>query len=595
VYNNFFGFRERPFQLVPNPDYLFMSRSHEEAMAHLRYALSHGEGFVELTGEVGTGKTTLCRAFLEDLEREAEIAYIFNPRLNAVELLKAINDEFGIDSGADNIKDLIDTLNVFLMEKKAENKSTILLIDEAQNLSKEVLEQLRLLSNLETTSSKLLQIILVGQPELRTKLDSYELRQLRQRITLSWYLTPLSRMETREYIRHRINIASQKTGDKFTDSAYDQIYKYSGGIPRLINIACDRALLTAFGFNRRKVTGSIAGGAIQELASRGGVSKGIFTRNRMIAAIVVLVCLALVSFAGMQIFKTESPGTKTSAVTSAGADPVSSNRAGESEESEDSAVDRAPVPRTAPADGTGGLESFLGRLEGRSSRLAAFSSTAALWKTPVVVSPQLNDLDNSADFFRLASAHNDFLLLPVENDFDLIAKLNLPAVLEFLLPGSSEPRFLTLAGVSGNELVLKGGEKGEAIHVAAGDIVSYWSGFAFVPWKDFLNFMGTIPGDAPPEAVFTLKMLLKEIGFSEIKPDQTYDDAAVEAVKTIQQKHGIVVDGIVGSKTKIVIYNEKKDLFIPHLRPVTADGGGKTDKNNTNINSNINSNRSSGN
>ena len=185
MYKNFFGLREKPFKLVPNPVYLFLSRSHEEALAHLNYALTQGDGFVLITGEVGTGKTTLCRAFLDDLKENTEAAYVFNPKLDSLQLLKAINDEFGIDSDADNTKDLIDVLNVFLMRKKAAGCNVILLVDEAQNLSKPVLEQLRLLSNLETNTHKLIQIILVGQPELAEMLETYELRQLGQRITLS--------------------------------------------------------------------------------------------------------------------------------------------------------------------------------------------------------------------------------------------------------------------------------------------------------------------------------------------------------------------------------------------------------------------------
>ena len=210
MYKKFFGFKERPFKLVPNPAYLFLSRSNEEALAHLNFVISQGDGFVEITGEVGTGKTTLCRAFLESLDENTEAAYIFNPKLDSIQLLRAINDEFGINSDPDNTKDLIDTLNIFLMKKKAEGKNIIILIDEAQNLTDEVLEQLRLLSNLETTVDKLLQIILVGQPELGEMLDSHELRQLGQRITLSCHLVPLTYKETREYIKHRINIASQK-------------------------------------------------------------------------------------------------------------------------------------------------------------------------------------------------------------------------------------------------------------------------------------------------------------------------------------------------------------------------------------------------
>ena len=273
MYENFFGFREKPFKLVPNPAYLFLSKSHEEALAHLNYALAQGDGFVEITGEVGTGKTTLCRSFLEKLDDNTIAAYIFNPKLGPKQLIKAINDELGIKYDAENTKDLIDKLNAFLIHKKAEGKKIILLIDESQNLNRNVLEQLRLLSNLETSKEKLLQIILVGQPELSDMLDSHDLRQLGQRITLKYHLTPLTYKETAEYIQYRIKIAAQGTGIKFDRSALRQIYKYSRGIPRVINIACDRTLLTAFGLNRHKITANIARASIRELSSRAAAKR----------------------------------------------------------------------------------------------------------------------------------------------------------------------------------------------------------------------------------------------------------------------------------------------------------------------------------
>ena len=199
----------------------------------------------------GTGKTTLCRAFLETLDENTKTAFIFNPKLDAIHLLKAINDEFGIDATSDNTKGLVDALNGFLMAKKHEGAKVVLLIDEAQNLSIDVLEQLRLLSNLETTRDKLLQIILVGQPELGELLDSPELRQLAQRITLSSHLKPFDKKDTRSYIEHRLNVASTKAGVHFTSGAFNAVYTFSRGIPRLINIVCDRALLTAFGLNKK--------------------------------------------------------------------------------------------------------------------------------------------------------------------------------------------------------------------------------------------------------------------------------------------------------------------------------------------------------
>jgi general secretion pathway protein A len=550
VYNNFFGFKERPFQLVPNPAYLFLSRSHEEAIAHLNYALSHGDGFVELTGEVGTGKTTLCRAFLEDLDKDSEVAYIFNPQLSQLELLKTINDEFGISSEADNTKDLIDTLNSFLMEKKSQKKNVILLVDEAQNLNKEVLEQLRLLSNLETNTSKLLQIILVGQPELQTILDSYDLRQLRQRITLSWYLTPLSRKETKAYIRHRVNIASKKTEDKFTQSAYDLIYKYSGGIPRLINIVCDRALLTAFGDNRRKVTGSIAGSAIRELKSRGGDINRFLTRGRLLTSFIVLFCLVLIAVFLYKILPVFKSGTV-----------VETKNTVNIASQEKPARDPGPGMKTSLE-----FENFLGSLTSRSSRFAAVKAAISQWETDPRLNLYLDDIDDDNAFFQFAAARNNFHILVVNNDLDLVKNLNLPAVLAFLPPDAMSPRYLTLVKMTGNEMILKGGEKGEVISVEPAKMQSYWSGSAYILWKNFFNYSGDIGLDAPSESVFTLKMLLRDIGFKEIKPDNLYDDFTMETIKKIQEKHGIEVDGIVGARTKIVIYNEKKELKIPHLR-----------------------------
>jgi general secretion pathway protein A len=298
MYKKFFGFKERPFQLVPNPEYLFLSRSHEEALAHLTYGGYEGDGFVEITGEVGTGKTTLCRVFLENLDVDTVAAYIFNPKLDALQLLKAINDEFGLDSSADNTKELIDTLNRFLIEKKKKGQKVIVIIDEAQNLSKPVLEQLRLLSNLETTTSKLLQIFLVGQPELAEILDSAELRQLGQRISLSAHIVPLSFRETRDYIEHRIHIASAQIPlAKFTRAAIRRIYRFSGGIPRLINIACNRALLTAFGLGRHTVSSRIADISIRELTARAGFGKGTPSSSPVVVLAIVIFCLIVAAAA----------------------------------------------------------------------------------------------------------------------------------------------------------------------------------------------------------------------------------------------------------------------------------------------------------
>lgn len=582
MYKNFFGFKERPFQLVPNPAYLFLSRSHEEAIAHLSYALSQGDGFVELTGEVGTGKTTLCRAFLENLDENTEAAYIFNPKLDAIQLLKTINDEFGIRSDGDNIKDLIDTLNAFLMERKAEGRKVILVIDEAQNLSKEVLEQLRLLSNLETTTSKLLQIILVGQPELGEMLDSQDLRQLGQRITLSCHLNPLTFKETREYVRHRIHVASQKSAVRFTWPALGAIYKYSGGIPRLINIACDRALLTAFGLNKKKITGSIARASVRELAGRGDVKRFSLQYGRKGTLFLGLLCLAVflvilyrpgdvninslfkMGENGKPWDKQDTQG-KTKSATTSPSDQAPVKDVKKTQPADEPAKVDQPADRSVMKT-VEDLGSLLESLKPRPSRSGALKAVMNLWNPGSGVNPYLETMDDDQAFFRLAAKQNGLLVHRIEGDLSLLGKLNLPAVLEFRLRGGHSPRYLALTRIDDEEITLKDGAGEEAFKVPPAQLKSYWTRVAHIPWKDFLDYAGVIPLNAPRESIITLKMLMQDIGFSDIEINPTYDEKTREAVKAVQEKHGIRVDGVVGPLTKMVLYNEKKGLKVPHLR-----------------------------
>lgn len=248
MYTQYFQFTEQPFSIAPNPRFLFMSPRHQEGFAHLLYGIGQGGGFVALTGEVGTGKTTLCHCLLQQLPEDVDIALILNPRVNPVELLAALCDELQIAYPAKTLrlKLMVDIINKYLLAAYARGRRTVVMIDEAQNLSFDVLEQVRLLTNLETSQTKLLQIILVGQPELTALLAKDDLRQLAQRITARYHLKALSFKETAEYIRHRLLVAGCGT-QLFNNSAVRTIYRRSGGIPRLINTICDRALLGASG------------------------------------------------------------------------------------------------------------------------------------------------------------------------------------------------------------------------------------------------------------------------------------------------------------------------------------------------------------
>jgi general secretion pathway protein A len=265
VYLDFYGLTESPFDITPNPRFLFYSAKHREAYNHLLYGIRERKGFVQLTGEVGAGKTTLCRAMLGHLEQGFATALILNPVMSPDEMMKAIGLEFGLPvNGLDRLE-ILSVLNHFLLQQLQDGKESVLIIDEAQDLTDELLEQVRLLSNLETENRKLLQIVLLGQPELKERLNAYRLRQLRQRITVRYHLPPLTRHEVNEYVTHRLHVSGGNGTPSFTRFALWRVYQYSKGIPRLINALCDKALLAGFVQQKKQIDFGMVGRAIREL------------------------------------------------------------------------------------------------------------------------------------------------------------------------------------------------------------------------------------------------------------------------------------------------------------------------------------------
>jgi len=265
VYLEFYGLKHAPFDITPNPRFLFHSRKHREAFNHLLYGIRERKGFVQLTGEVGAGKTTLCRALLEKLDGHYSTALILNPVLNSDELMKAIATEFGLKVKGRDRLETIAAIGEFLLKQIELGKETVLIIDEAQNLTEDLLEQVRLLSNIETDDRKLLQIVLMGQPELRDRLNNPRLKQLRQRITVRYHLAPLSRFEAAQYIQHRLVISGAKGAPFFTQPALWRVFNYSHGIPRLVNAVCDKALLAGFVEKSDRINYQMVGRAIREL------------------------------------------------------------------------------------------------------------------------------------------------------------------------------------------------------------------------------------------------------------------------------------------------------------------------------------------
>jgi general secretion pathway protein A len=277
MYQNHFGLAEAPFSIAPDPRFLYLSHRHQEALAHLLYGVRGDGGFVLLTGDVGAGKTTVCRCLLDQIPESCDVAYIFNPRLTVEELLATICAEFRIacPPGNASIKVFVDCLNEQLLAAYARGRHAVLIIDEAQNLSAEVLEQMRLLTNLETSQRKLLQIILIGQPELATMLARPELRQLAQRIVARYHLGPLTRAETATYVRHRLDVAGA-TRQPIPTSLTGRLYRLSGGVPRVINLICDRALLGAFVQGKERVDSTTLAQAAREVlvSPRSGTAEG---------------------------------------------------------------------------------------------------------------------------------------------------------------------------------------------------------------------------------------------------------------------------------------------------------------------------------
>ena len=360
MYEQFYQLREKPFNMTPDPEFLFFTEKHKEAFAHLVYGIRERRGFIEITGEVGAGKTTICRALLNEFDADTKIALILNPFLSDLELLRAINEELYIDASGETKKQLLDPLNHYLIDQHAAGRNVVLVIDEAQNLPTETLEQIRIISNLETVKAKLIQIVLVGQPELRAKLSRPELRQLNQRITVRYHISPLSRSEAEDYIFHRLKVAGDEGRIEFTREAIDLIYKYTSGVPRMINILCDHALLSGYVFERFDIDVDLVKKARKEIEGKefGRLKtwKERLVRHSLVYGVVAAVLLGLLGyFAGRQgLEKLWSPQPGVSLATERRIQPQPQGDApGEAVPLSPSQNGQRPMPEAAPDPSSG--------------------------------------------------------------------------------------------------------------------------------------------------------------------------------------------------------------------------------------------------
>ena len=612
MYNNYFGFREKPFKLVPNPEYLFLSKTHEVALAHLTYAADQGDGFVVIIGEVGTGKTTLCRNYLEGLDNETDSAYIFNPHLEKNELLVGICHEFGIRTREKGTKALLDILNEFLIKQNAAGRKVVLLIDEAQLLSIENLEMVRMFSNLETTKNKLLQIILVGQPELAGKLETYELRQLAQRISLNYELTPLSAEDTEAYIQHRIGVASNRYSQLFTSNACRQAHRYSKGIPRLINIVADRALLVAFSQDKPKVTRSIMQTAIKELSATTSAHRASKTGKNLwgagiSAGVLVLGLMAFLLYINdIPPFKRSIGENTTREESVSGAVksntfkvPVD-NRPAKGTDKPSRPIQESPRPFTEPikkpeaerpqaTQHSGGpvttqessptipaaqsgravdhndIIKLLGRLDPFASRKNSAAVLLDLWKQSLANVGLIPDEVDNNSFFDIAARQYGLRNYEVRGNWELVRRIALPAILTLALPRQEEPVFLSLIGLRGNLLRLAERRDGDIYEVDFETLSPYFEGTAHIYWKNILGFDMIIAYGSDDRAVMMVKSLLQKVGYDHISLSPEYDYDTRNAIRDFQKKHRLKVDGLVGPLTKIMLLREAGTSEMPKL------------------------------
>lgn len=552
MYTKFFGLNEKPFAITPDPRYLFMSERHGEGLAHLLYGVTDSGGFIQLTGEVGTGKTTLVRTLLGQLPAEADVALILNPQVTVLEFLHAICQELGVKPPDDrnSTMALVNTLNRYLLDAHGRGRRIILLVDEAQNLSEDVLEQLRLLTNLETAKQKLLQIILIGQPELRELLAQNNLRQLAQRVTGRYHLEPLSREEAARYIDHRMTVAGG-LGEIFDDGAKREVYKLSGGIPRIMNVICDRALLGAYGRESRTVDRNLVRSAAREVS--GQVRESPLAKR--VAGIAAAAVLAILLFNSPKLLEMlEGAPAATLAEASDAVDSVAEDGA---------AANDGVAPLTADTDSarepvsTGlSLEDRLAARKYPTTVEGAMARLLSLWNV---------DYDPDAGSGCEQAGTQGLSCLWQRGSFGVLRQLNRPAVLT-LTDTAGNKHAAVLLSLSNDTVELAFGDDTQSWSV--NEVSRFWFGQYLIVWRPPNGAPASIrPGTRSPSVAWLRRSLAELDGeTATVANDSDYFDADLEArVRNFQRKNRLQVDGLAGEQTQIIINSMLAQDSTPRL------------------------------
>jgi general secretion pathway protein A len=547
MYLTFFGLNEKPFAITPDPRYLYLSERHAEALAHLLYGINEAGGFVQLTGEVGTGKTTIVRSLLAQTPKNAEIALILNPRMTAPEFLLTICEELGIgvqNSAPGSLKDLVDILSYYLLHAHAAGKRVVLVVDEAQNLSPDVLEQVRLLTNLETNTQKLLQIILIGQPELRELLARNELRQLAQRITGRYHLNPLSRDETSAYVRHRLRVAGATT-DILPPAALNEVFRLSQGVPRVINVICDRALLGAYSLDRHRVTTTLVRNAAAEVFGRR------FTPHwlpwALTAGIAALLIVATVALWSLQPWSTPPGAARLppgdAAVAAAAAAPAR--------------VVTRPAP---PAPRLGEL---LAQYTAETDTDSAFARLLGLWGAKY----QASGTDPCSQ-----ATQQGLACVTERGSFGQLRLYNRPAILQLSDSAGTSHQVVLIALDDEQARIELGGTRS----VGIGELSHFWLGDFVMLWRPASSPVKALSAGMRGAEVRWLRQSLQRLhGLAVDAPVSDVFDAELTGwVRDFQRQHQLAVDGIAGVRTQIALASAVGAPDTPLLSAADTHHGG---------------------
>jgi general secretion pathway protein A len=559
MYTKYFGFNEKPFTLTPNPRFIYLSKNHKEAFAHLLYGINNHYGFIELIGEVGTGKTTVLRTLLNQLQEENyRTALIVNPCLTGVELLRSICHEFGLSSKSEYANELLIEINKFLLQETAENRTVVLVIDESQNLQPAVLEQIRLISNLETENDKLIQIILAGQPELGALLERPELRQLNQRIAVRYRLKSMSMPETRAYIRHRMEVAGDSGAVSFSPFVIRLIYLYTRGVPRMINILCDRALLIGYGNERKRITTGVITTAIKELQS---IPHG----KRFSLTLVGLICIAIFCVVLLFNLSKWTPGQQNSKISS----PMSSENTASGAQAPVSRQALIPALKTTATMPTKIVDEQFLRLQREmlsynqnNSHLLAFNAIAGKWG----VSP-IKRLDGQLTvpnmFSRLAAKRN-MRVTEFKGSLDDVIRFDVPFLVKTRIIGSMNEYCIAVTSIRKDSVSISPALF-KSSTLAKKDLNMIASGTFYLVWQN----SGQIPdklkqGDKRFE-IRNLQLLLQKAGTYKDLIDGNYSVATIKAVRDFQQSAGITRDENVGELTLAALEKYYTNVKVPSI------------------------------